>query len=39
MHHTSADDRGVMNTVIYGLRLADTRLEEKGPTLHSDTQA
>jgi len=29
IHHASADDREVMNTIIYGLRLEDTRLKEK----------
>lgn len=33
IHHASADGRGVMNTLIYGLRLADTRLKEKGANL------
>lgn len=32
-HQASADGRGVMNTIIYGLRLADTRLKEKGTNL------
>lgn len=33
MHHASADGRGLMNTIIYGPRLADTRLKEKGTNL------
>lgn len=30
LHHASADGRGEMNTRIDGLRLAGTRLKEKG---------
>lgn len=30
IHHASADGRGEMNTIIYGLRPADTRGAEKG---------
>lgn len=33
IHHASADGRGLMNTIIYGPRLADTRLKEKGTNL------
>ena len=33
IHHPNADGRGVMNTIIYGLRLADTPLKEKGTNL------
>lgn len=33
IHHANADGRGVMNTLIYGVRLADTRLKEKGTGL------